>query len=142
MALTAYTSWAKDLATGLFLWTSATDYRIVIMTSSYTFSAAHDFRNDLTNEVTGTNYSAGGGAVDNNTASAANPCVMSADDIVYAQSGSGFSTGQKYAVTKILGGASSADPLVAYGDAGASFGNVAGALTLDIPTSFLTVTVT
>ncbi len=67
---------------------------------------------------------------------------MSADDISIAQSGAGFSTGQKYAITKILGGASSADPLVAYGDAGASFGNVAGALTLDIPTSFLTVTVT
>jgi hypothetical protein len=142
VALTAYTSWAKDLATGLFLWTSATDYRIGLLTSSYTFSAAHDFRNDWTNEVTGTNYTAGGGAVDNNTASAANPCVMSADDIAYAQSGSGFSTAQKYSIVKILGGASSADPLVAYGDAGASFGNVAGALTLDIPTSFLTVTVT
>lgn len=142
MALTAYTSWAKDLAVGNFVWATATDYRIMILTSAYTFSAAHDFRNDLTNEVSGTNYTASGGPIDNNTASAANPCVMSADDIIYAQSASGFSNGQKYAIVKILGGASSADPLVAAGDAGASFGNVAGQLTLDIPTSFLTVTVT
>ncbi len=142
MALTAYTSWAKDLSTGLFLWTSATDYRIFIMTTTYTFSAAHAFRSSLTNEVSGTNYVASGGPVDNNTASAANPCVMSADDITYAQSASGFSTAQKYAIVKITGGASSTDPLVAYGDAGASFGNVVGALTVDIPASFLTVTVT
>ena len=137
MALTFYTSSTKDFATGVYAWVSGT-YKVVVMTSTYTFSAAHAFRSDLTNEVSGTNYSSGGMSIANKTASSANPSVLSGDDIVMAQSGGGFSTGRKYAVAKILGGAASADPLVAYGAAGGDFGNVAGALALDVPTSFLT----
>ena len=140
MALSFYDSSARDFATGVVAWVSGT-YNILLMTSSYTFSAAHNFRDDITNEVSGTNYSSGGLALDNKSASSANPSVLTADDEVIAQSGAGFSNGRKYAVAKILGGAASADPLLAYGAAGADFGNVAGALTLDVPSSFITITV-
>lgn len=140
MALSFYTSSAKDFATGVVSWVAGT-YNIMLMTSTYTYSAAHDFRNDITNEVSGTNYSSGGLALDNKSASAANPCVLTADDEVVAQSGAGFSNARKYAIVKILGGASSADPLLCYGAAGADFGNVSGALTLDVPASFITISV-
>lgn len=140
MALTFYTSAAEDFADAGWDWVADT-INIVIMTNSYTFAAGDNFRDDLDNEVSGTGYSSGGLALDTKTASAANPCVLSADDEVISQSGSGFSDGRKYALTKILGGASSADPLLCYGAAGGDFGNVAGQLTLDVPTSFITITV-
>ena len=79
MALTFYTSSTKDFATGVFAWVSGT-YKVVVMTSTYTFSAAHAFRSDLTNEVSGTNYSSGGMSIANKTASSANPSVLSGDD--------------------------------------------------------------
>lgn len=140
MALSFYDSSAEDFADAGWDWVADT-INILIMTNTYTFSAAHNFRDDITNEVTGTGYSAGGLALDNKTASAANPCVLSADDEVIAQSGAGFSTGRKYAMSKILGGAATADPLLAYGTAAGDFGNVAGQLTLDVPASFITITV-
>jgi hypothetical protein len=140
MALTFYASFAEDLADAGLDWVADT-INIMILTNTYTFSAAHAFRSSITNEVTGTGYSAGGLALDSKTATLANPCVMSSADEVIAQSGGGFSTGRKYVLAKILGGAASADPLITYGVAGADFGNVAGALTLDVPTSFITITV-
>lgn len=47
------------------LWNANVDYandtlRVALVTSSYTFSAAHDFFDDITNEVSGTGYTAGG----------------------------------------------------------------------------------
>jgi hypothetical protein len=140
MALTFYTATARKLVVGSVFDLVANTLNLMIMTSTYTFSAAHDFRDDITNEVTGTGYTAGGLALANKSVSSANPAVFTADDIVVAQSGAGFSTGRKYAIVKITGGASSTDPLFAYGTAGADFGNVAGALTLDVPASFVTLT--
>ena len=140
MALSFYTSAAEDFADAGWDWVADT-INLLIMTNTYTFSAAHNFRDDITDEVTGTGYSAGGLALDNKSASAANPCVLSADDEVIAQNGAGFSTGRKYAMSKILGGASTADPLLASGAAAGDFGNVAGQLTLDVPASFITITV-
>lgn len=140
MALSFYDSCAKDFATGVFVWVSGT-YNILLMTTTYTYSAAHNFRDDITNEVTGTNYTAGGLALDNKSASAANPTVLTSDDEVIAQNAGGFTTARKYAFAKITGGASSTDPLVAYGLFGADVGNVAGPLTLDVPASLITITV-
>lgn len=141
MALSFYTSFAEDLADAGLDWV-ADDIRIMLMANAYTFSAAHNFRDDITNEIAnGNGYATGGLALDSKTASAANPCVMTAADEIIAQNGAGFTTARKYALTKILGGASSADPLITYGANGADFGNVAGQLTLDVPSSFITITV-
>ena len=41
----------------------ADSFKILLVTSSYTFSGAHDFRDDITNEVVGTNYTLGGNAL-------------------------------------------------------------------------------
>jgi hypothetical protein len=134
---------AKDFATGVVTWVAGS-YSILLATNAgYTYSSAHDFRNDFTTEHTNfTGYVAGTGLViDNKTASSANPCVLSADDEVIAQSGGGASDIRKYGVFKITGGASSTDPYFFYGAFGADVGNVAGALTLDVPTSMITITV-
>jgi hypothetical protein len=131
---------AKLLADADFDW-AGLDHNILIMTSTYAYSDAHDFRDDVDNEVSGTNYSAGGEPIDNKTASAANPSELTADDEVIAQSGAGFADGQEYAVTQLLGGAAGADPYICHGDAGAAFGNVAGQLTLDFPTNFIAISV-
>ena len=140
MALSFYNSAAEDLFDAGWDWVADT-INIWIATNTYAFSAAHTFRSNLTNEVTGTGYTANGLALDGKSASAANPCVLSANDEVIAQSGAGFANGRKYILTKILGGAATADPLLCYGTAGADFGNVAGQLTLDVPASFITLTV-
>jgi hypothetical protein len=142
MALSFYTSVARELVVGsVWDWVANTINIWLATNAGYTFSAAHDKRDDLAGEVSGTNYSAGGLALDNKTASAANPTVMTANDEVIAQSGAGFSNGRKYILTKITGGAASTDPLLCYGAAAGDFGNVAGQLTLDIPASFITLTV-
>lgn len=141
MALSFYPSVARQLFVGSVWDWVANTINIMIMTNTYTFSATHDFRDDITNEVTGTNYTAGGLALDNKTASAANPTVLTANDEVIAQSAGGFANGRKYALTKITGGAANTDPLLCYGAAAGDFGNVAGQLTLDVPASFITLTV-
>lgn len=139
MALTVYTSFLKKLGDNDIDFVADT-IKIILMTNAgYTFSAAHDFRDDLAGEVTGTGYSSGGLSLANKSSSAANPCVLTADDIVVSQSGGGFTAWRKYALAKITGGASSTDPLLFYGATAADAGNVAGALTIDIPSSFITI---
>lgn len=144
MALSFYTVAAQGLATGVWNWPTDVIH-LILMTNTYTFSAAHEDRADLTDEVaTGNGYTTGGLLLDNRTASAANPSVLTADDEVIAQNGAGFSNARKYAITEITGGSVATptdDPLFAYGVAGADFGNVAGALTLDVPASWITITV-
>lgn len=139
MALSWYTSAARNLFVATYDWVSQ-NFSIVLATNTYTFAAAHTFRSDITNEVTGTNYTTGGAALASKTASSANPTVLTSADPVIAQSASGFSNARKYIISKITGGAASTDPLLVYGAAGADFGNVAGALTLDVPSSFITLT--
>jgi hypothetical protein len=139
MALSWYTVAARNLFTATYDWVS-NNINIWLATNTYTFSAAHSFRSDLTNEVTGTNYTAGGLLLDTKTASSANPTVLTSADEVVAQSAGGFANARKYIIVKITGGAASTDPLICYGAAGADFGNQAGALTLDVPPSFITLT--
>jgi hypothetical protein len=140
MALTFYTRAANDFAIAGVSWV-ALNYNLIILSNTYTFSAAHNWRSDLTNEVSGTNYTAGGIVLPSKTASSANPCVLTSNDVVIAQSSGGFTLGRKYVIDKALGGNSNADPLFVYGTAGADFGNVAGQLTMDVPPSLVTITV-
>jgi hypothetical protein len=141
MALSFYNSVARELVVGSVWDLVANTINIWLATNAYNFAAAHDRRDDLNNEVSGTNYTAGGLALDGKTVSAANPAVFTANDEVIAQSAGGFFTARKYILVKITGGAASTDPLLCHGQAGADFGNVAGQLTLDIPSSFITITV-
>ena len=139
MALSVYTSHLEETYDKGMDWVADTINIIIMTNAGYTFSAAHNFRDDLGTEVSGTGYSAGGLALDNKTLSAANPSLASSDDEVIAQNGAGFNNGRKYALATILGGASSADPLHWYGAAAGDFGNVAGQLTLDVPSNFISL---
>ena len=123
-----YTSAAKKLLDNDYDFNADT-IKVSIHTSSYTYSAAHDFFDDITNEVSGTNYSAGGSTLANKSTSAADPSVADADDISITQSGSGFSNGRNLVIYKSTG-VSSTSPLICRFGATADFGNVSGALTI------------
>lgn len=40
------------------------NFKVMLCTSSYTPSQAHDYKDDITNEISGTGYTAGGAAID------------------------------------------------------------------------------
>jgi hypothetical protein len=109
---------------------------IKIMMSTVTYSpdrAANAFKSDVTNEVTGTNYTAGGNAIANKTVTvASNVIKFDADDpATWTQSGTGFSNARIAILYKDTGTASTS-PLIAYYNFGSDKGNVAGDLTLQL----------
>jgi hypothetical protein len=122
------TSFAKKLSDNDVDYAADT-IKVCIMTSSYTFSAAHDAFDDLSNQVSGTNYTADGPTLATKTTSSADPCVWDADDLSLAQSGSGFANGRSLTVYKDSG-TDNTSWLICNYTAGADFGNVAGALTV------------
>lgn len=130
-----YTSAAKKLADNDWDYLADT-IKCSIHTSSYTYSSAHDFYDDVTNEVSGTNYTSGGATLAGKTTSSADPCVFDCDDIVVAQSGSGFSNGRNLVFYKSTGTAGTS-PLICRFGAAADFGNVSGALTIQIASTGL-----
>lgn len=74
--------------------------KIMGVTSSYTFSAAHDYKDDITNEITGTGYTATGAALASVTCAyvaanswavaRANSTAYVAGDVVRPATGNGF----------------------------------------------------
>lgn len=106
-------------------------YNVMLTTSSYVPDVdTHDFRSDVTNEVTGTGYSAGGQALGSVTVtydSANNRAVFDAADTAWASS----TITARYAVIyRARGGASSADELLCYVDFGADVSSTGGAFTI------------
>lgn len=91
----------------------AISVKVMLLTSSYTFSQSHDFRNDLTNEVTGTGYSSGGTSVTPTvtTDGAGNRTRLSLGSASFNASG-GSLTGRVAVYYVTRGGASSADELI------------------------------
>lgn len=106
--------------------------KVMIVTSTYTPSLAHATRADITNEVSGTNYTAGGTAIGGVTlALDVNTVEWVHNDITWTQSAAGFSNGRTFVWYEALGGASSADKLIMYMQESGDFGNVNGDLILD-----------
>ena len=66
---TEYTSYKDDLLEGTVDLTNDT-IKVMLVSSSYTFDAGHDFVDDITNEVSGTGYTAGGETVTTPTVTA------------------------------------------------------------------------
>lgn len=82
------------------------------------------------NEVSGTNYSAGGATLASaDITLTTGVATFDADDVVIAQSGAGF-TDARYAFLYKDTGTPATSPIIAHADLGADKGNVAGALTL------------
>ena len=71
---------------------AADDIQLSAHTNTYTPNQdTHDFFDDVTNEVTGTNYTAGGANVDSQTVSRSTGTVtFDGADVVWLQSGAGF----------------------------------------------------
>lgn len=57
-----YNSMMRDVVTGAIDFDTDTNFYMMLVTSSYTPSKSHDRKNDITNEVSGTGYTAGGNA--------------------------------------------------------------------------------
>jgi hypothetical protein len=131
-----YTSFAKKLSDNDVDFLADT-IKCSIHTSTYTFSAVHDFADDLSAEVAaGGGYSTGGATLATKSTSSADPCVWDCDDIAYAQNGSGFSNGRNLIFYKSTGVAGTSPLICRYG-AASDFGNVSGALTIQINSSGL-----
>lgn len=60
--------------------------KVMLVTSAYVPSAAHSFRNSITNEVVGAGYTAGGQVLATKTLTGTAPVVFDAADITWATS--------------------------------------------------------
>lgn len=134
MASLIYNSFIRDCLVGnVDLDTDS--FKVMLTTSAYTENKdTHDKRDDVTNEVTGTGYTAGGAST---TVSVA--AVDTANDDVEITIGAASwttstITARKAVVYKSRGGASSADELVCVIDFGSDVISSAGTFTLTAST--------
>lgn len=134
MASLIYDNALLNEAKGLIDFDSDT-FKVMLVTSSYTPDKAnHAYRSSVTNEVSGTGYTAGGAS--------AGSCTVAIDtvnhrvDITLAAASWPTSTitarGAVY--YKSRGGASSADEVVAYIDFGADIASTSGTFSLTAST--------
>lgn len=125
----ALEAWAK----GLIDFDSDT-FKVMLTTSAYAEDkGAHDFRNDVTNEVIGQGYTAGGNSVSVSvTLDAANNRI----DITLGGTTwpSSTITARKAVYYKSRGGAPSADEVIAVNDFGEDKVSASGAFTLNAST--------
>lgn len=105
-------------------------FRIMLVTATYSPNKdTHDFRDDVTNEVSGTGYTAGGVVV------TATPSIDTTNDRVEVTFGSvnwpsSTITARAGVIYKSRGGAASADELVAYVDFGGDVTSTNGTFTV------------
>jgi len=125
MASLIYNSAIDEMARGDIDFDTNT-FKALLVTSTYTPNKdTHDFRDDVTNEVTGTGYTAGG------VTSAVTVTKDTANDKVTIQFGavswaSSTITARALVIYKSRGGASSADELIAYNDFGSDVASSGG----------------
>jgi hypothetical protein len=133
MASLVYNSFWEDLGKGTIDLDTDT-IKVMLTTSSYTENKdTHDRRDDVTNEVTGDGYTAGGATctvtVTKNTTT---------DQILYAFGTVDFDdstiTARKAVYYKSRGGASSADELIAINDFGSDISSTGGTFTVSAST--------
>jgi len=105
--------------------------KVAAATNTYTVNQdTNDFFDDVTNEVTGTNYTAGGATLASVTLTRSTTTVtFDAADVVWTQSGAGFTTGRKFVIYRSTGTASTSR-LFSVVTADADVGNVTGDLTI------------
>jgi len=136
MASLVYNSCIDDTARGNIDFDSNT-FKAMLVTSSYTPNKdSHDKRDDVTNEATGTGYTAGG------ETSTVTVTKDNTNDKVTIQFGavswsSSTVTARGCVYYKSRGGASSADELVAYNDFGSDVSSSGG--TFSVAASTITL---
>lgn len=106
--------------------------KCMLVTSSYTPSATtHNYIDDAnTNEVSGTNYTAGGATIGSVSVSESGGTVtVDGADVTWTQSGAGFSNA-RYAIIYKDTGTPATSPMFGYIDFTSDKGNVSGDLTV------------
>jgi hypothetical protein len=103
--------------------------KVALVTSAYTPSATtHDYFNDITSEVTGTNYTAGGATLASLTLTESGGTVtFDAADVTWSYNATGFSNA-RYAIVYKSTGTAATSPLIGYVDFGADKGNTSSDL--------------
>ena len=136
-ALNIYDTWRDEVADPARAAAISGTLKLAIVTSAYTPDQnLHDFWDDVSaNQVSGTNYTAGGNACATPTwtmSGAGLGTFDAADPATWSQSASGFSNGRR-AIIYYDTGVAATSRLVAYSDDfGADTGNVSGDLTITI----------
>lgn len=133
MASLIYNSALYDALTGAIDF-DTDSFKVMLVTSSYSPNKdTHTKRSDVTNEVSGTGYSAGGAAA---TASVNNDTANDRQDVTLGAVNWTTATITAAAAVyyKSRGGAASADELVAYIDFGGNITSTAGTFALTAST--------
>jgi hypothetical protein len=111
-------------------------FKVLLTTSAYTPDQdAHDFRDDVTNEITGPGYTAGGATISGITCTydgGTNECRWDFDDPTWA---SASFTARRMVFYKSRGGAASADELIFWVDFGIDQSVSAGTFSYLVPTN-------
>lgn len=130
MADVVYNSAKRDIMNGSINLSSDT-LKVMLVTNAYTPNVdTHTKRSDITNEVSGTGYTAGGATLANKTVTvdnAANQGVFDADDLVWPNASI---TARGAVLYKSRGGAANADELIRYFDFGVDITSTAANFTM------------
>lgn len=125
MANAVYNSFKRDIANGSIDLDTDT-INVMLVTSSYAPNIdTHTKRSDITNEVTGTGYTAGGQALASKTVTADTTNDRGVFDAADTTWTTATITARGAVLYKSRGGASSADELIAYYDFGADYTSTA-----------------
>ena len=121
----------KNLVSGANTWDWDTDtIKVALTTSSYVPDQdTHDFFNDITNEITGTGYTAGGVTITSPTITydtATNEIRLDCADPAWSSS----TLTARYAILYKSTGTASTSPLIAYVDFGADFSSSSSTFTI------------
>lgn len=131
--ITKFYSWRENQENGVAVidWSAAGDtLKVMLVTATYTPSTAHNYKDDITNEVSGTNYTARGGEIASKSVTqAAGVSTIDGADVTWLQNAGGF-TDARYAIIYKDTAVDGTSPLVGYIDLGSDKGNVNGDLTI------------
>lgn len=120
----------------------ADTFKVMLTTSTYTPNQdTDDYRDDVTNEVAGTGYTAGGATLSGVSVTydaGTNEMRVTWTDPTWTSST--ITNARTAVIYKSRGGASSADELVAYCTNDADVSTTSGTFTLDLPTTTLKIT--
>lgn len=138
MASSAYYNLPEDMANGNLIPGTHT-FKVLLTTSSYTPDKTHSKRSHITNEVSGTGYTAGGKEITITVSRASGVTSLTLSTVTWDAPVSGF-TARWAVVYRARGGAASADELVGYLDGGGTV-TANGLLFQFTPTAPITLTV-
>jgi hypothetical protein len=130
MASLIYNSCLDDVCKGNIDFDSDT-FKMLLVTSTYSASKTHSKRSDVTNEVSGTGYSAGGNAC---SVTVTKDNVNNREDISFTVTNwtTATITARAGVIYKSRGGLASADELVGYVDFGSDVTSTAGTFSVTV----------